>query len=519
MAHNATNGPGEPSVALLGGADSNKLVMAGRGAAAPHVSVATSSDGGLSWTETQVIKAIPNPGCQAPITGTYGGAGAIITSPTGSGRGRLKVFYADAGSGLAGWSSLGELWGGQAGYSSLLAKDTLTVDEQPRGGDYFVAFEMGNQTGPMYEFVGLITFTLDLDQDVAEVVSGGGGGAVLAAGSSSIAGAPPGTAARFPLAPPPPLVCGKTRCTDDNDCNDPAGSCTYCTKTVCNVQRGSCGKPNPPPAGSKPYLMVGDSISIGIQGQLFAALGRGDKTMAPQRIKINGGNAAKGAQCIDTWTGDSIAWDVATVNFGLHSLDHPATTETENITQYMKELVEITQRLQSRVKEVIWVSTTPVPLNVRTGPERRNRDVIAYNKAAATVMKSMNVKICDAYGAIMRYCIDVLKANSTGAPDYTYTSCPLQDPGGVHFEQLGYTVLADAMYECIEGTLPPAAPPAWQTCIAAEDQYCPGEAGNGKECCSCVAKNHAAFTAAGCLNNFTNTTHPAVGFCHVWCKT
>ena len=66
---------------------------------------------------------------------------------------------------------------------------------------------------------------------------------------------------------------------------------------------------------------------------------------------------------------------------------------------------------------------------------------------------------------------------------------------------------------------PPAAPPAWQTCIAAEDQYCPGEAGNGKECCSCVAKNHAAFTAAGCLNNFTNTTHPAVGFCHVWCKT
>ena len=115
----------------------------------------------------------------------------------------------------------------------------------------------------------LNVITLDLDNGKV-VVSGGEG--VDGENSAGMLHISPFASA---TAPPLSLVCGKTACTDDNDCNDPTGSCTYCTNKVCNVQRRNCGTPTPPPAGSKPYLMVGDSISIGTQGQLFASLGRG----------------------------------------------------------------------------------------------------------------------------------------------------------------------------------------------------------------------------------------------------
>ena len=101
-------------------------------------------------------------------------------------------------------------------------------------------------------------------------------------------------------------------------------------------------------------------------------------------------------------------------------------------------------------------------------------------------MESMGIKICDAYGAVMDWCKQ--HTHITAAPDFTYTQCALQDVGGVHFQEAGYTVLADTMYECMfNGQRPPTPPPAWETCEAAEETYCPGEAGKGRECCSCVA--------------------------------
>jgi hypothetical protein len=106
-------------VSLLGNS-TDDLIMSGRGAGAPHISFSLSQNAGLSWKETTVLTAIDSPGCQSPVTGTYGGTGAFITSPVGKTRGNFQLFHATASSGFTDWSSVGTLWDGQAGYSSLL---------------------------------------------------------------------------------------------------------------------------------------------------------------------------------------------------------------------------------------------------------------------------------------------------------------------------------------------------------------------------------------------------------------
>jgi len=58
--------------------------------------------------------------CRFLGAGTYGGTGAFITSPVGKTRADFQLFHATASSGFTDWSSVGTLWAGQAGYSSLL---------------------------------------------------------------------------------------------------------------------------------------------------------------------------------------------------------------------------------------------------------------------------------------------------------------------------------------------------------------------------------------------------------------
>ena len=121
------------------------------------------------------------------------------------------------------------------------------------------------------------------------------------------------------------------------------------------------------------YFRIGDSISIGIQPMLFPLL---NQSLSTQHIPINGGNAKKGMRCLNEWTkgpkNETIKWDIVTFNFGLHSLDCcPPTDETESIANYTRELEIIGRSLLHRASRVIWISTTPVPLNVTSGPPRR----------------------------------------------------------------------------------------------------------------------------------------------------
>eukprot|EP01047_Picozoa_sp_COSAG01_P045296 COSAG01_NODE_4160_length_5287_cov_12.643986_7_plen_157_part_00 len=135
--------------------------------------------GGVSWKETQLITALDSPGCQSPITGMYGGAGVLLTSPVGKTRANLHVFHASSSSGLTDWKSLGTLWAAQAGYSSLLAGRSLLPrgerapqrvssragaaelgdDDGGDDDDYLVLFEGGFTSS--FQYTMLIRFTVD----------------------------------------------------------------------------------------------------------------------------------------------------------------------------------------------------------------------------------------------------------------------------------------------------------------------------------------------------------------------
>jgi hypothetical protein len=264
--------------------------------------------------------------------------------------------------------------------------------------------------------------------------------------------------------------------------------------------------------------MIGDSISIGIQtdGHLFDFL----PGFESQHIPVNGGPASKGFQCVHQWLGSNRTWDLITFNFGLHSLDCcPTTSESETLANYTLEIKAIASVLKAASKQVIWIDTTPVPLNVTQGPPRHNSAVIKYNAAAATAMSELGISTCDAYSTIMAIC-----PPTSGPPDDTYTSCSLQSPGGVHFPA-HYQPLVNKMVSCITGkTVPPTPsplPPA-EACKQAEATACQNKTmpfckGGGTACQDNYASHRPELHT--CLENYTKSgiAHPQEAYVQCWC--
>lgn len=317
-------------------------------------------------------------------------------------------------------------------------------------------------------------------------------------------------------------VCGRA-CTSDVQCPDMKGNCTYCRKRICSPPRAHCGAPTPAKDPSKKqYLMIGDSISIGIQtgGNLFAHL----PDYESQHVPVNAGPASKGFECIHQWLGSKAnrSWDLITFNFGLHSLDCcPTTSESETVANYTAELKYMGLALQAASARVIWVDTTPVPLSVTSGPPRHNAAVLKYNKAAAGVMHALNISTCDVYSTIMAAC-----PPTSGPPDDTYVHCPLQSPGGVHFPG-HYAPLVNTMVECITGeTVPPTPAPAppIEACKAAEIAACenataPFCKGGGTTCSRAYSPHRPEL--ATCVMPYSvhvpKLAHPQEAYVQCWC--
>jgi hypothetical protein len=115
-------------------------------------------------------------------------------------------------------------------------------------------------------------------------------------------------------------VCGRP-CQSDVQCPDIRGNCTYCTNKICSPAQSNCGGgPSPiKDPSKKQYLMIGDSISIGISstsdqgGNIFKFLPEYESQHDP----VNAGPASKGFHCVHDWLGTRInrTWDVVTFNF------------------------------------------------------------------------------------------------------------------------------------------------------------------------------------------------------------
>lgn len=92
-------------------------------------------------------------------------------------------------------------------------------------------------------------------------------------------------------------------------------------------------------------------------------------------------------------------------------------------------------QLQTTGATLVWASTTPVPAG-SVDPPRRNSDVIAYNAAAAAIMREQHIPIDDLYS-------------------YIYPRLSrYQLRNNVHFSTAGYQVLGEQVANSIRPHLP-----------------------------------------------------------------
>ena len=206
------------------------------------------------------------------------------------------------------------------------------------------------------------------------------------------------------------------------------------------------------------YLMIGDSISLGMETDLSALVAQ-----RGWQLTHNPGNAASsnlGRHCIADWinTAAGDAWDVISFQFGLHDLGFD--TERITVAQYAALLSNITKELVALQRDqpalkILWVKTTPVPTVPTYGPAcnttskclnppRFDRDVVLYNAAADAIMADANaagarIATADLYSFVLARC------GGSG-----YASCPgFQLPMNVHFTSVGWTALAAEMLKSL----------------------------------------------------------------------
>lgn len=181
-------------------------------------------------------------------------------------------------------------------------------------------------------------------------------------------------------------------------------------------------------------LLIGDSISIGYTAPVRKLL---EGKANVHRIPVNGGPTTRGLENIDSWL-DEGNWDAVHFNWGLHDLKFMESGERQvSLDDYKKNLEALTVKLKKTGAKLIWASTTPVP-DGKLSPPRRNRDVIAYNAAAAEIMERHGVAADDLY--------------SFAAPRLE----AIQRPANVHFTAKGSAKLAERVAASILAALPAA---------------------------------------------------------------
>ena len=141
---------------------------------------------------------------------------------------------------------------------------------------------------------------------------------------------------------------------------------------------------------------------------------------------------------------DGGRWDVIHFNWGIHDITHldsegkvappPEGKHQVPLDQYGRNTRTLVQRLKKTGARLIWASTTPIGRQTESKGYRRDRDVTAYNAAAAKVMQDFDVATNNLYALVK------LQAESL-----------LSD--GVHFKPEGAEALAEAVAAAIRKQL------------------------------------------------------------------
>lgn len=179
-------------------------------------------------------------------------------------------------------------------------------------------------------------------------------------------------------------------------------------------------------------LLIGDSISIGYTLPVRTLLkGKANVHRPPTNCSSTGFGLAN----LKTWLGDK-KWDVIHFNFGLHDAKLPpegVRHAPPNV--YEKNLRSLVQQMKAASTQLIFATTTPVPMGGNLSPTRRFGSVDEYNTIARKVMTETAVAIDD--------------LNTAAKPMLEKYG----RPNDVHFAPEGYEVLAKAVSESIEAAL------------------------------------------------------------------
>lgn len=170
-------------------------------------------------------------------------------------------------------------------------------------------------------------------------------------------------------------------------------------------------------------LLIGDSISIGYTVDTQDLL---EGVANVHRIGENGGPTTRGLERIDGWLGGA-EWDLIHFNFGLHDLKRMG--DGRNLVElhdYESNLDRLAARLKMTGAKLIWASTTAVP-DGELSPPRYDTDVVAYNQAAARVMKKHGIPTDDLYAFSKPRLAEI------------------QRPANVHFTPAGSKKLAEVV--------------------------------------------------------------------------
>jgi acyl-CoA thioesterase-1 len=94
------------------------------------------------------------------------------------------------------------------------------------------------------------------------------------------------------------------------------------------------------------------------------------------------------------------------------------------IEDYEQSLDRLVATMKKTGARLIWASTTPVP-DAKVSPPRKSADVIAFNEAAARVMKKHGLPTDDLYSLALPRLAEI------------------QRPANVHFSDAGSRVLGE----------------------------------------------------------------------------
>ena len=185
-------------------------------------------------------------------------------------------------------------------------------------------------------------------------------------------------------------------------------------------------------------LLLGDSISMGYTLKVRELLaGKANVHRPPE----NCFDSANGVQKLDTWLGGE-KWDVIHFNFGLHDNKYVdakgalTTVEAGRVLatpeQYEANLRKFVARAKRTGAALIFATTTPVPAGSRGRVEGSE---VAYNRAAAEVMREAGVTVNDLHAFVRKH------------------SDAQQLPNNVHFTERGYDQLGGEVAAKISAAL------------------------------------------------------------------